>query len=568
MDPFTLDVIQDSLTAIGDQMFYVLGRSSQSPIIYEVLDYACGLTDGKGQLIAQGNGVTGFLGCLSSAVQDSLVRYADRLLPGDVIMTNDPYSGGGTHLSDVALLMPIFHAEQIVAFAVNKAHWTEVGGKDAGSWTTDATEVYQEGIQLPFIKIFDQGVINDAVVDIIRANVRLPAMTLGDMWAQMAALRVGAQLVGDLIQRHGWHLIDSAIQLLLDRGEKATRQSLKEIPPGIYAAEDAIDDDGLGNGPFEVKVQVVIGEDGTMICDFTGSHAQVPGPVNTARSGLISGLRTIITAITHPELPANEGVFRPLEVICPDGTLFTAQRPAAVSTYWETMEYVTDLVWKALAPALPDRLPSGHFLSVCGTVLSGHHPDSGELYLLVEPQVGGWGASASGDGPSGQFCVGDGETYNLPVEIAENRYGITVEKYAFNEAPGGAGRFRGGRGVVRTYRLSAPALLTATFGRHHFPAWSVDHADQGTPNYVEVVRADGTHETPFGKVARLSLDAGDRVRLVTGHGGGWGLPAERDPDMLASDVRNGFVSTEEWQAVYRQPLDKMTEKPAGTCAEC
>jgi N-methylhydantoinase B len=366
LDPFTLEIVRDSLVAISDEMFVALQRTSKSTIIYEVLDFASGLTDRDGRLVTQGNGVTVFLGTLSFAVRHTLEKFgAEGLDPGDIVITNDPYTGGGTHLSDVSLIVPIFYGTELVAFAASKAHWTEVGGKDPGSWTTDATEVFQEGLQFPCVKLYEQGTPVQSLIDVIEANVRLPDMTLGDMYAQAAALRLGAQRFTELCDKYGADVVLGAIDAHLDHGERITILELARLPNGTYEAEDVIDDDGLGNGPFPVRVAVTI-SDNEFVCDFTGTHPQVPGPVNCTLTALHCGARTILKAITSPEIPASEGNFRPLRIVCPPGTIFSAERPAAVSTYWETLEYVTDLVWKALASVVPERLSAGHFCPFAG----------------------------------------------------------------------------------------------------------------------------------------------------------------------------------------------------------
>jgi N-methylhydantoinase B len=554
-DPFTTEIIKDSLVAIGDEMFVALQRTSKSTIIYEVLDFASGLTDARGQLITQGNGVTGFLGTLTFAVQSTLEKFGpDGLRPGDVVITNDPYSGGGTHLSDVSLIVPIFYDDELIAFSASKAHWTEVGGKDPGSWTTDATEVFQEGLQFPCVKLYDAGRPVDGLIDVIEANVRLPDMTLGDMHAQAAALRLGERRFQELCDKHGVRTVLESIEALLDYGERMTRLELSKLPPGTYEAEDWIDDDGIGNGPFPVRVRVTITDD-EFVCDFTGTHAQVPGPVNCTVTGLHSGVRTMLKAITSPSIPVNEGCFRPLRVVCPPGTIFTAERPAPVSTYWETMNYVTDLVWRALAPIVPERLTAGHFLSVCGVVVAGTHPETGELFLLVEPQAGGWGASAGKDGESGLMCVGDGETYVIPIEVAETRYGIVVDRYELDPTGAGAGRRRGGRGCIRDYRAAVDEVtLTATFGRHKYLPWGIDGGHPGSRNEVRVFHEDG-REVVFGKCARYPLRRGDVARLVTGTGGGWGSPLERPVEAVVEDVRDGYVTVEQAERDYGVVVD-------------
>src|SRR5437588_2465463 len=250
IDPFTVEIIKDGLIAAGDEMFYALQRTAKSTIIYEVLDYATGLLDAGGQLITQGNGVAGFLGTLTFSARFVLDKFgAAGLRPGDVVILNDPYVGGGTHLSDVSLVMPIFHDGELVAFSANKAHWTEVGGKDPGSWTTDSTEVFQEGLQFPGVKLYEQGRPIQSLIDLIAANVRLPDMTLGDMYAQAASLRLGERRFQELCDKYGLDVVLGSIEALMDYGERMTLLELEKIPAGVYEAEDMIDDDGIGNGP-------------------------------------------------------------------------------------------------------------------------------------------------------------------------------------------------------------------------------------------------------------------------------------------------------------------------------
>jgi N-methylhydantoinase B len=561
VDPFTVEIVKDSLIAIGDEMFVALQRTSKSTIIYEVLDFASGLIDANGQLITQGNGVTGFLGTLTFAVRSTLEKFgAEGLAPGDVVITNDPYSGGGTHLSDVSLVVPIYYDDELVAFSASKAHWTEVGGKDAGSWTTDATEVFQEGLQFPCVKLYEAGRPVQSLIDLIEANVRLPDMTLGDMHAQAASLRLGERRFHELCDKYGVDVVLGSIDALLDYGERMTRLELAKLPSGVYEAEDLIDDDGIGNGPFPVRVKITITGD-EFVCDFTGTHAQVPGPVNCTLTGLHSGVRTMLKAITGPHIPVNEGCFRPLKIVCPPRTIFTAERPAPVSTYWETMNYVTDLVWKALAPVVPERLCAGHFLSVCGVVVAGLHPDTGELFLLVEPQAGGWGGGLHKDGESGLMCVGDGETYVIPIEVAESRYGIVVDQYALDVTDAGAGRHRGGRGCVRDYRAAVDGgiTITATFGRHKYLPWGTAGGRDGSRNAVHLHHADG-REVVVGKCARYFLARGEVARLITGTGGGWGDPLERPVEEVVEDVKDGYVTLDQAARDYGVVLDPETHE--------
>jgi N-methylhydantoinase B len=567
VDPFSLEIVKDSLVAIGDEMFYTLGRTSMSPIIYEVLDYACGLTDAKGQLLTQGHGVAGFIGMLSFMVRDVLEKFRDKLHPGDVIIINDPYSGGGSHLSDVGLVMPIFYEGEIVAFSANKAHWTEVGGKDPGSFTNDATEIFQEGLQFPCIKLFDAGVINQALVDLIQANVRFPDLSLGDMWAQVAALRTGERRFYELCERHGKEVVLASIDHLLAHGEQIARKELAALPKGTYEAVDYIDSDGMGNGPFRIQVKVTI-TDEKFICDFRGSHPQVLGPINCSYTSLVTDVRTIFLAITNPSQDINDGVFRPLEVITDPGLIFSAQRPAPTSNYWESGSAGGDLVWKALAPVLPHRLTAGHFLSVCAVTLSGKHHVTGEPFLIVEPSVGGWGAGEGMDGARGQFCIGDGETYNMPVEIAETRYGVMVDEYSLRCDGAGAGEYIGGSGVVRSYRaLSDNQTVTVTFGRHKFLPWGVRGGEAGSPNEFYVEKANGEIDGPFGIYPRYPLNKGDVVKLVTATGGGYGHPFDRPADKVALDAKNGYISIEQAERKFGVTVNPATFEVLAETAE-
>ncbi|MER2088394.1 MAG: hydantoinase B/oxoprolinase family protein [Sporosarcina sp.] len=561
VDPFTLEIVKDSLLAVGDEMFIALARTSMSPIIYEVLDYASGLTDAKGNLLTQGNGVTGFIGMLSFMVKETLRKYpGDKIKQGDVFIINDPYNGGGSHLSDVGLVMPIFHGGELVAFSANKAHWTEVGGKDPGSFTNDAVDIFQEGLQFPCIKLYDEGRVNEGIVEIIRSNVRFPDLSLGDMWAQVAALRTGDRRLNELCDKHSRQTILAAIGYLLDHGEIISRQEIKKLPKGVFEAEDYIDTDGLGNGPFKIKVKVTI-TDEDFICDFRGSHPQVPGPMNCSYTGLVSAVRVIFLAMTNPEQDVNDGVFRPLQVIVDPKSIMSAERPVPVSNYFETLLGSLDLVWQALAPHLPNRLAAGQHLSVCAVTLSGNHQDTDEPFLIVEPSVGGWGGADGQDGASGQFCISDGETYNVPVEVAETRYGVLLDEYSLREDGNGAGagEFTGGKGVIRSYRaLSDNQAVTVTFGRNKFYPWGMKKGNQGSPNEFYIHKANGEVDGPYGVYPRYKLQTNDVVRLMTGTGGGYGNPLNRSAKQVAKDVKNGYFTIEEAKEHFQVDVDSQT----------
>lgn len=557
LDPFTAEVIKDGLVAIGEEMFIAMARTSMSPIIYEVLDYATGLTDDKARLLTQGNGVAGFIGVLTYSVQSVIDKFGlDGLYPGDIVMTNDPYGGGGTHTSDVCMVMPIFVDGEIVAFSANKAHWTEVGGMSPGSWTTDSTEIYQEGLQFPTIKAFENDKPLPQLLDLIRVNVRTPEMSLGDFHAQAASVRLAGRRIAELCEKYGMDAVKEAMARLLEDGERHARAALDRLPKGTWTAEDVIDDDGISGDPIPVRVKVTITDD-EFIVDYSDMPPQVAGPINSSRTGTHSALRAVWIGVANPHAQINEGLFKPIRLICPDATIITAQRPAPTSTYWETLLYTLDLVWKALAPIVPDRLPAGHYNTVGASITTTFHPDDDRFTILVEPNLGGWGAHEDQDGESALFSSMNGETFNLPVEITEHAYGLRVDEYAFNPEPGGEGRYRGGRGVIRSYEMlhDKGGTVTITLGRHKQPAWGVDGGREGSRNYVQVRKADGTLTEPRGKTARLPLAKGDVLRIVCGSGGGWGDPKDRPDDRVREDVRAGTMSPEVAREVYGVEVD-------------
>ena len=566
-DPFTLEIIGDMLRASAVEMFITYGRSAQSPIIYEVLDMGCGLISAEGELIAEAEGVPGFVGCLGFAVREVLDKFGvDALQAGDIYASNDPWGGGGTHLSDVVLVMPLFHEGRLVAFAANKAHWTEVGGMAPGSWTTDSTEIYQEGLQLPALRLYHAGKPQQDLLDILEANVRLPQMTLGDMHAGIAALHAGARGVAAICEKYGAAALLEAIALLLARGESVARERLAALPDGAWFAEAWLDDDGIGDEPQFVCVRVSI--DGErFVADYSGCAPQASGPINTTSVGLMVVVREMFKCLLDPHFPNNDGFFRPIEVICPPGTLFTAQRPAPTSTYWETGAYAAELIWRAMYPVATERLPVGHHLSICGTIVSGAGED-GAPWVLVEPQAGGWGATHRRDGQSGLVPSGDGETYVMPVEVCETRYPLLVDQFAFNTEAGGAGRWRGGFGLIRDYRVtSSQAHLTASFGRFRFPPWGAGGGADGSHNAIEIIPA-GHDEAVLrtGRCARQPLRRGDVARLITAVGGGYGDPLQREPGRVAADLREGYLTPERARAAYGVVFDEGVVDAAATSA--
>ena len=558
-DPFTLEIVREKLTAAADEMGVVLARSSMSPIVYEVLDFACGITDAVARIVAQTNGLTLFTGTFGPQIEGVLAKFGlDGMRDGDVFATNIPYNGG-THTCDVCLIRPIVVASSVVAFAVTVTHWIEIGGAVPGSISPEATEVYQEGLQLPAIRVVEQGRPNEAVWDIIRQNIRLPRTGIGDLNAGLAALAIGERRVAEACERYGAPLVLHAFGHILDHGEQIARAEIRKIPNGVYRAEGFVDGDGHTDDPIHIEVAVTVGDD-TIHADFTGCAPAARGPVNCATGALLSACKTVVRAITAPQASSNDGFFRPFTLTIPPGTIFSAEPPSPTGWYYEASAFANDLMWRALAPVVPERLGAGSYASLCCSYLVGEEAGTGELFVLAEPNVGGWGGSAAGDGESALIATTDGDTYNYPVEVVEARYPVLVERYALNtEAGGGAGRWRGGFGVVREYRLHGAQAASGygSLGGWARRPWALAGGSEGSHNTLVYVRG-GVATRPHGRVPRLDLANGDLARSTTGTGGGWGDPHQREPERVREDVLDGYVTVAAARAEYGVALDPAT----------
>lgn len=544
-DIFTLEIIQNSLQAIADEMFAALRKTAMSPIIYEVLDMGTGITDAHGQIASSGAGIPAFVGVLDKAVRRIIEQHpaAGEIEPGDVFITNDPHHGGVTHLNDVVLTMPVFADDRLVAWTANIAHWNDVGGMVPGSLSTDASDIFQEGLRLTGVKLISRGEPIRAVMQILRANTRMPDFMEGDLWAGIAAVRGGSGRIIELTRKYGVHAFLDAISAYMDHGENISLHALKETPRGRYTMQEPQDD----GQTFRVTVELTGRE---MIIDLRDNPPQSSGPVNLSRDGAVVAAQMAFKAVTAPQAATNGGTFRPLTVLTEPGTLFDARMPAAEGFYFENLIRVYDLILRCLAQHMPERLPAGNFASVCATIIGGQHPDTGRAFTLVEPEIGGWGGSARRDGNSAMYSGLHGETYNCPAEICETRYGLYVDCMTLNDEPGGYGKYQGGRGIHIDYRVRGDGtFLTCGYTRSNIPPWGLNGGHDGTPNYIEVVRADGRSER-HAMVSGLKLAAGDVIRVRTGAGGGYGDPAERAPEAVRQDVRNGYLSPAEARAVY------------------
>lgn len=548
-DPITTEIIQSSLQAAADEMFAALRHTAMSAIIYEVLDMGTGITDKDGELAGSGAGIPAFVGVLDKTVKCVIQKFdkPGDIEQGDIFITNDPYNGGVTHLNDAILVMPVFSDDEIVAWTANIAHWNDVGGMVPGSMSTNATEIFQEGLILAAIKLFSRGKPIRSVFDILTTNCRMPDFLTGDLWAGVASVRVGERRILEIVNKYGKDVFLHAVEEYLDYGERVSLAALKRLPNGTYTLTEEQD-----NGPaLPVEVNVT---DTEFIIDLSGAPNQDKGPFNMSRDETITACQMAFKGITQPDRMANGGTFRPLKVITRYGSIFDPAYPAAQGIYYELTIRLHDLIVRCIAENMPDRLPAGSFASVAGTLFGGIHPDTGRAYAVIEPELGGWGGTPRADGNSGQFCALHGETYNCPAEVAEARYGVTVDYLSFHDEDGGAGLHRGGKGVRIDYRIKSDnAWLTVAYTRSLVPPWPLKGGCPGSPNHIIVARANGDQER-YSVVSGLTLNTDDVIRVMTGTGAGWGDPLDRPLELIKEDLKNGYITHE--QAVKYYHLDQ------------
>lgn len=514
-DPITATVIQASLVAAADEMFAVLKKTAMSPIIYEVLDVGTGITDAEGELVSSGAGIPTFVGVLDKAVKRIVeIHGLDKVREGDVYVTNDPYYGGVTHLNDVVIALPVFASGELVAWAASIAHWNDVGGKTPGSMAVDVSEIFQEGLRLPAVKLFEDGKPIRSVFDIISSNSRLPDFVTGDLWAQVAASRKAESRIRQIVETYGLDAYRGALASLFEEGERRARAGLATLPEGTYHIEEEQDDGAVW------RAAITVSKDRFLV-DLRDNPEQRNAPYNTSRDGAVISAQMIFKALTDPTLFTNGGSFRALEVITEPGTVFHATGTVPHGYYFETRIRLADMLWQCIARAMPERMPAGSFASICGTVIAGNHPDTGRRFTMVEPQMGGWGATAERDGLDAMYSTNHGETFNCPVEICEARYGIDVGHKRLNETEEGKGLHSGGKGLTVSYRPRGKAILSAGYSRNRQPVWGLNGGNPGGTNGLTVFRSDGKRED-YAFVSGLVIEPGDEILIRTANGGGWG----------------------------------------------
>lgn len=542
VDPVTLEIVRASLVAITEEMKTNLRRTAYNAIIYEAQDFTVGLFDARGETVSVGLGLPMFVGGLSEAIKTKIEQVGlDAMEPGDILLTNDPYIMG-SHLNHMIFTLPVFAEGEVIAFASSMAHWLDVGGVLGGT----TRDIYSEGIQIPIVKIFKRGVQDQELTSLIRANVRFPELAMGDFRAQVAAIRTGERRLQGLVSRYGAGVLRRTFAVLEERSAASARRAVASIPDGVYVAETAMDDDGVSVGrPVPIKVGVVV-EGDQMTIDLSGVSPQVAGYFNSGAAAGVSAAQVAFKCLTSPgDYPINAGALRPVKVVLPSGTVVSATKPAAMRWWMTYPMSIIDCVFRALADVMPSGTIAGHHADLAVVNVYGQDPDTGRLMLFRGGAGGGgWGATADKDGESATICINDGDTHNTPVEVIEVKHpSLRVNRYALRPDSGGAGRHRGGLGVVFEVESRVPARLNTFVERTRQPPWGLDGGEDALANRVSLVTAAG-EDVGFsnGKVDSRPLAVGDRVVMETGGGGGYGPPSSRPVEAVLADVRAGYVS--------------------------
>lgn len=554
MDAVTLEIISNRLLSVAEEMGAVLIRTAYSTNIKERRDCSTAVFDAQGQMIAQAELIPMHLGSLLGAVEAVLGKFPE-MQPGDMFITNDPYSGGGTHLPDITMVSPVFVGEQLVGFVANIAHHADVGGKVPGSTSGDATSIFQEGIRIPLVPICMFGVIQQEIIDFVMLNSRTPAEREGDLGAQIAANRTGARRLQEVIAHYDLASYPVIVAALLDYAERLMRANIAKLPDGTYTFTDYLDDDGINLGvPVPICMSVTIAGDQTTV-DFTGSSRQVAGPINVPLNGTLATLFYCFKALVGSDIPSNHGIYRALHVIAPQGSIVNCAPPAPVGERIDTCQRIADTFFGAMTAAAPDRVIAASNSSVTTATFSGVHPESGVFYVYLETVAGGSGAHAYGDGLSG-VQVHMTNTSNLPVEALEREYPLLVERYSFRIDSGGAGKHRGGLGIQRDIRvLHDGVTFSGLADRQRHAPWGILGGQAGATGCYLLKRADGLSQVLSSKASGVTLDAEDVISVQTPGSGGYGDPKQRDLSLLARDLAEGKISASAAISDYGAILD-------------
>jgi N-methylhydantoinase B len=550
-------IVRNGVLAVTEEMKTNLMRTAYNMIIYEALDFTVGLFTAEGETVSIGLGLPMFIRGMSETIKAKLRRFgSENLEPGDILVTNDAYLTG-SHLNHFTFSLPIFHQGVLAGFACCMAHWPDVGGTLDGV----TTDIYSEGLQIPIMKYQRAGVVNEELLEILRMNVRLPERAMGDLRAQITAVKTGERRFLELLDRYGRGEVLAAIRNIMDHSEAAARARTRAIPDGTYEAESFMDDDGVDIGRrIPIKVRVIKKGD-EMTIDLSEVSRQVRGFFNSGATTGYACAQVAYKCLTSPtDYPVNDGSFRSLKVILSPGTIVSAVKPAAMR-WWMTFPMtIVDTIFKAMQQAIPERSIAGHHADLLVTLLNGISPRDGRFYIAnVGPLGGGWGAKQNEDGMSATVCMNDGDTHNSPCEQVEAKFPILFERHALREDSGGPGRHRGGLGTEQVVQALAPMMMNVQVDRVHCPPWGLDGGEDGMGNQV-ALRIGGKEITdlPNAKVLTRKLQPGDAFTLRAGGGGGFGSPLERPVERVAADVRQGYVSLQAARDRYGVVLDAGT----------
>jgi N-methylhydantoinase B len=539
LDPVTVEIIRNALTSAADDMNATLIRSAYSPILYEGGDCVVALLDTEHRVLGQSAGLPLFLGNLetcSIAVEELYGREVWK--EGDIWILNDSYLGG-THLNDVTIFAPIFDDGSVVGFAATRAHWMDMGSKDVGG-SMDATDIFQEGFRMGPVKLVEGG-IETSVVDLIRTNVRFPYQTIGDMHAMIAALRMGTTRMKELVARYGMEQLDAARDEIFRQTEEIERETVRNIPDGVYEAAGVLDNDGINlDSPIPIKLKITVSGD-TVDFDVTESADQTMGPVNCGAAQAVSALRVGYKLLVSPDSNSNGGSFLPMTTQVRSGSVLGAVAPAPCQWYFSHLGLLIDLVSKAMAPAMPDRVASASHGDSMIITAAGFDPRFGRNFVSMEATLGGWGAWQGTDGESAMINNVNGSLKDLPVEMMETRYPLRINEYSIRPNSGGPGQWRGGNGVVREYEFLSDVVVGLWFERSKTPAWGLfGGSDAHGPEVI--INPGRSDEVRTLKANARKIKAGDVVRLAVGGGGGFGDVSNRSREDIEYDIVNGFIT--------------------------
>jgi N-methylhydantoinase B len=551
VDVVTTEIIRNGLTSAAHEMARTLVRTAYNPLLYDVQDFGVGIVSSAGELWAEAPGVTLFVGALPDTVKTGLERHgADGFAEGDLVIANDPYLTG-THISDTSVYLPIFSEDELIAFAIATAHWADIGGKTPGGWCPDSTDVYQEGICFSHERLDAGGVRNEALWSLIERNVRYPETVVGDLNAKICACRQGAARVQAICRKYGVETVREAMAITIRATDEAVRREVAEIPDGVYRASVQMDHDGVvKDRPYAVALTLTVRSDRVAV-SFEGTSATARGPVNIPAIGTRSAVRAALKGLLLPVDPTNEGHFLAFDFDLPPGLVVSPERPAPCDSYGYIGVVLNELTIRALARAVPERCPAGS-LQLFGVFLFRVDPRDGAPFILIDPMDGGNGGRPFEDGPTMMF-LGNGDVPNTPVEVAENRYPVRIERFEYLPGVAGDGTYRGGFGARRDYRiLEGGTYMQSAIENTRDPLAKGDGGGtDGAPSVI-VVRPGAANEAIVNERASFfgPFEAGDLVSVRSGGGGGWGPPLGRDPEQVARDVRDELLSREEARAVY------------------